>query len=308
MNRVLSGTALIAVAVLLFAGGCSSGSRSLAPLAPALNPPLFGEPAGWPSAAQQGKPILFVADLQGNIVRMYDPTVANPMAEGSITAGVHGPQGLAVDSKGQLYVSNVGSTTGSITVYSPGKTKPHLSIPGPGYYGIAVDSKGDIFASFTGGTVSAFKPGAKKPYETIGGFDDPAGIAIDSKNNVWVADTSASKIWMIPAGTKTVKDSGLKGIDGPVGIAFGLGDVLYVANFGPYNVTVYKAGSKEPAYHITDGITGPTMNGVTAGGAFFQSNQQHDVVGYKKGRGVPFSTIVGNSDPLGIASSPLVKK
>jgi sugar lactone lactonase YvrE len=156
--------------------------------------------------------------------------------------------------------------------------------------------------------VSAYKPGAKKPYETIGGFSNPTGVAIDSKDDVWVADTAGNRVWMIPAGTKQPKDAGLERIDGPNGIAFGGGDVLYVANFGPYDVTVYRSGSKKPAYTITDGITGPTLNGVTAADIFFQSNQENDVVGYKNGTNKPFSTIVGNGDPLGIASSPEVKK
>ena len=260
---------------------------------------------GWP--ADKRKPILFVADLQGNVVRMYDPTTANPSAEGEITEGIESPQGLAVDSKGSLYVSNV-TYKSNIAVYAPGELKPHLTIPGPGYYGIVVDKKGDIFAAGTGGYVDAYKPGAKKKYERISGFDNPTGVAVDGKDNVWVADTAGSQIWMIPAGTKTPKKMDLGGTNGPNGISIGGDDTIYVAEFGSYQVCVYKSGSKNPEYRITDGITGPTLNGVTAANIFFQSNQQHDVVGYKKGDAKPFSTIVGNSDPLGIASSPEVKR
>ena len=53
---------------------------------------------------------------------------------------------------------------------------------------------------------------------------------------------------------------------------------------------------------------GPTLNGFTAVDAFFQSNQDDNVVGYKKGQTSPFSTLSGASSPLGIASSPLVTK
>jgi hypothetical protein len=186
------------------------------------------------------------------------------------------------------------TTYSTITVYAPGASKPHLTIPCPGYYGLAVDSKGDLFASEVGGTVYAYKPGAKKPYESITGFDNPAALTVDSKDDVLVADTNGNKVWIIPVGTKTKKDAGLEGITGPDGIAFGAADILYVANFDPYNVTVNKAGSREPAYRITDGITGPTLNGVTAAGLFFQSNQQHNVVGYEPAQSKPFSTIVGN--------------
>jgi hypothetical protein len=41
---------------------------------------------------------------------------------------------------------------------------------------------------------------------------------------------------------------------------------------------------------------------------FFQSNQDTNVVGYKKGQTTPFSTLMGATSPAGIASSPLVKR
>ena len=294
--------AIIAAGVAAFLTGCSLGGGSQ------LTPAGSASAANSTASPNATKPILYVADLIGNVVRYYDPNTPNATAEGEITESVSGPQGLAVDSKGSLYVSNVGPSKSWISVYDAGKKKPRLIIPGPGYYALAIDSKGDIFAVETGGYVDAYKPGAKKPYETIKGFVNPDGAAADSKNNVYVADTGTNKIYEIAAGTKKVKDLGLEQVNGPTGISFGKADTLYVANFGPYNVTVYRAGSKKPMYAITDGITGPTLNGVTAGDIFFQSNQEHNVVGYKEGKKTPFSTIVGNGDPLGIAAYPLVRK
>ncbi len=58
-----------------------------------------------PGSEPRAKPIPFVSDLQGNVVRLYDPDTPNAPEEGSITDGVMSPQGVAVDSKGALYVS-----------------------------------------------------------------------------------------------------------------------------------------------------------------------------------------------------------
>jgi hypothetical protein len=135
---------------------------------------------------------------------------------------------------------------GAITVYGKGQSKPRLTIPGPGYYGIAVDSKGDIFSAFVGGTVDAYRPGAKKPYETIGGFDSSTGVAIDSKNNVWVAEVPTASA----------------------------------------------------ARRLTASLRQISSSNRTSATAWWAKN----------GAKTPFSTIVGNSDPLGIASCPLVKK
>ncbi len=308
----LSDRAVVAIAALVLVAGCAGGSSSVTPAGPMTRllpgPAALGGPRGWADAAKKKKPILFVADIYASVVGLYDPNVPNPPQEGSITDGVDEPAGLAIDSKGSLYVSNVGGSPATITVYSPGKSKPHLTIPTPGYYGISVDSKGDVFATGSGPTVYGYKPGAKKPYEAIGGFDDPIAVAVDGKNNVWVADELANKVYVIAAGTTQVKDAGLMGVDGPIGISFGPKNVLYVANFVPLNVKVYPAGSKKASATITDGITSPTLNGVTAAGIFFQANLRGNVVGYKKGQRTPFSTISGISGAIGIASSPLVKK
>jgi hypothetical protein len=307
----LSCRAFFAIAALVFVAGCAGGSSSVTPATPTTRAlpgsTAVTEPRGWPDAAKKKKkPILFIADFYNNVVRLYDPKTPNPPQEGSITDGVDDPVGLAVDSKGSLYVSNDGSPT-TITVYSPGESKPRLTIPTPQYYGITVDSKGDIFATGSGAAaVYGYKPGAKKPYETIGGINSPVGLAVDGKNNVWMSDELANKVYVIAAGTKQAKDAGLVGLDGPIGISVGPKNVLYVANFGSLNVRVYPAGSKKASATITDGITSPTLNGVTAAGIFFQANLPGNVVGYKKGRQTPFSTISVSAD--GVASSPLVKK
>lgn len=66
---------------------------------------------------------------------------------------------------------------------------------------------------------------------SIGGFDGPAGIAKDSKGNIYVANFSDNSIIQITQnGTKRVlfKDGYL---DGPLGLAVDIFDNIYVANY-----------------------------------------------------------------------------
>lgn len=336
MVKTLTHRALVGAVALALASGCSGNSSPVAPgqpgsLAPSsrqiglgvrilpgpavsgptvvpLVPHRSNLPHAWPAKKKQ-KQILFVSDLEASEVLMYDPKKANPPSEGSISDGVSDPAGLAVDEKGALYVSNLGNNT--ITVYPAGKTSPSLTIDSglDGNYGVAVDSKGDVFATnLDNNTVTGYRPGKTSPYETITGFDNPVGIAVDDSDNVYVACDSNNTIYIIPAGSSEMENSGLTGLSGPIGVAFGEKDVLYVANFAESSVGIYPKGSTSPSGTITDGIDYPTLDGFTSSDYFFQSNQGDNVVGYKKGQTSPFSTITGNSDPLGVASSPKVKE
>jgi hypothetical protein len=337
--------ALAASAVVAFLSACSSGSGSFAPNQVSQNishaqgssgmhlvrgsavegsyavpsvPHPWNLAHVWPDKSKQ-KQVLFVADPQDSQVLMYDPLKPNPKPEGSITTGIDYPFGLATDKSGTLYVANLlgdtGSTTGSITVYPKGATSPSLTITTgmQAPYGIAVDSKGDIFASnLNTDTIVAYKKGATSPYETIAfnSFGQGLGVAVDAKNNVWIGDDSSSAVYEIPAGSTSPANADLSGLNGTIGVAFGEKDVLYAANFGGSNVDVYTYGSKSPKVTITDGIepNGPTLGGFDGNGDYFQSNQNGNVSGYKKGKTKVFSTISGIPDPRGIASVPAVEK
>jgi hypothetical protein len=337
--------ALAAAAVATLLSACSSGGSSYAPSQASQNfshvqnasgmhlvrgsvvegsyavpsvPQRWNLVHAWPNKGKATQ-VLFVADPQDSQVLMYDPTTPNPTAEGSITTGIDYPFGLATDNSGTLYVANLlgdtGSTTGSITVYPKGATSPSLTISTgmEAPYGIAVDSKGTIWATnLNTNTIVAYKKGKTKPSETIafGAFGQALGIAVDAKDNVWIGNDSASAVYEIPAGKNTPVNAGLSGLNGTIGVAFGTKDVLYAANFGGSNVGVYAYGKTTPKATITDGIEvhGPTLGGFDGKGDYFQSNQNSNVTGYKKGKTKLFSTITGIPDPRGIASVPAVTK
>jgi hypothetical protein len=357
MLGTLSRRAAIAAASLAFAAGCSGNSPSLSPGQSPLGPgqsssltrhsqiappgyrlvrgsavegsylvPLVAHqsnlPHVWPDKKKKRKEVMFVADPQHNQVLMYNPKIANPSPEGSITTGIDYPFGVAVDKAKSLYVANLlgGSPDiGSITVYPHGSTSPSLTITTgcDNPYGIAVDSAGDIFAANLGNnTLVAYKPGATSPYESISfpANSQALGVGVDGNDNIWIGSDSNNTVYELPAGSTTLQNANLSGLSGTINVAFGPKDVMYVSNYGGSNVTVYAYGTTSPMTTITNGIgsanngNGPTLSGFTATGGYFQSNQGLNVVGYKAGQTSPFSTITGIPDPRGIASTPLVAK
>lgn len=291
------------------------GSTVEGPYAVPLVPHPWPLPHRWPKKKKQ---VLFVADPQNNQVLLYNPKKKNPSPEGSITNGIDYVFGLAIDKSGTLYAANLlggNNDYGSITIYPAGSTTPSLTITNgiEGPYGIAVDSQGNVFTSnLDNNTITGYHAGQTTPFETInfGAFGQALGMNTDAADNLWIACDNVNAVYEVPAGSSTPKNTGLTSLNGPIGITFGKKDQIFVGNFGGSNVTVYAYGSTSPQYTITNGIEkyGPTLNGVTKSDYFFQSNQNGNVSGYKKGKTSPFSTISGIPDPRGIASWPLVKK
>lgn len=139
-------------------------------------------------------------------VTNYDTSLINIVVPGSTTGGtifastgVNAPEGLALDSGGNLYVANSGS--GNIRQYTSSGTviNPQFasigaagsSAPGTYAYGLALDSSGNLYVAdgnndtiskvSSGGSVSIFVPGTA-------GLNDPAGLALDSGGNLYVAN------------------------------------------------------------------------------------------------------------------------
>lgn len=335
MLETFSRRALAAAAAMAFVAGCAGntagsgqvpwmvpqsvqrGARVLpgpivsGPIVLSAYPHPSNLPHVWPTHHHHKPQILFVSDQSNNQVLMYNPKVANPSPKGSITTGVDVPGGLAVDNHSALYVVNAGNNT--ITVYPFGKTSPSLTINSglSSPYGITVDSKGNVFASNLGNnTIVGYKAGQTTPFETISFNSEgqAVGVGSDANDNIWVVCDTTNAVFEIPAGSSTPQNANLTNLSGPIGISFGQNDQMFVSNIAAPNVEVYNYGSKSPSVTITNGISSPTLNALTHSDYLFQTNQDTNVVGYLKGATSPFSTITGNSNPLGVASAPLVTK
>ena len=82
--------------------------------------------------------------------------------------GVSGPEALAFDANGNLYVANY---YGGVTVYAPGSTTPTATLTGLNQpVALAFDANGNLFVTNSGNnTVSEFAAGALTPTATLTG-------------------------------------------------------------------------------------------------------------------------------------------
>lgn len=161
------------------------------------------------------------------------------------------PTGIALDSSGNIYVANCGENCGgnnasSVEVFaagSSGNVTPSTTIIGTNTglvnpFGITLDSGGNIYvanelAGQNGrGSITIYPAGSKgnaKPSATIVGkkttLHTPAGIALDSNGNIYVANFGGESVTVFAAGSKgnvapsaTISGTG-SGLDQPLGIA-----------------------------------------------------------------------------------------
>jgi sugar lactone lactonase YvrE len=201
---------------------------------------------------------LYIADNGNNRVRMVSAAngiITTVAGNGSGTssgdgglatsAGLVSPQGIALDSAGDIFVTDYGepgvreinATTGLIsTVIS------NASTPNPGFVfldGIAIDGSGNIFITdilnhvvfkFTAAseTVSIVAGNGASGSSGDGGpatsaeLNFPQGVTLDSAGNIYIADSLANTVRKVTAATgiiSTVAGNGASGYTGDGGPA-----------------------------------------------------------------------------------------
>ncbi len=196
------------------------------------------------------------------------------------------PAGVAVDSKGNVYVTNHGFSSAnrdsSVMIYPAGSTTPSSAIQGPATglddpQAIATDSNGNIYVAnedtkgIQNNTITVYSVGSTgnvAPIQTIGGsntgLSSPSGIAV-SGGKIYVANGSDNTVTIYPASStgNVAPSATIEGYDTglatPSGVAVDGNGNIYVSNQGgqeegcascpsvPGSVTVYAAGSSGDA-------------------------------------------------------------
>jgi len=199
---------------------------------------------------------LYVADSGNNVVRKISKgiitTIAGTGSAGSggdngaaATAQLNSPQGVAVDSAGNVYIAD--TINAKVRKVTPGGTISTVAGNGtPGFggdggaatsaqlytpVGVAVDSAGNLYiADFgngrirkvsAGGTITTVAGNGNQGYSGDGGpaanaqLAEPQGVAVDAAGNLYIADTGNSVVRLVSNGLiSTFAGNGYAGFAG----------------------------------------------------------------------------------------------
>jgi len=210
---------------------------------------------------------LFVANFGVNSITKYD---ADGNGSPFTNEFINGPEGVAIDSSGNLYVSTnsnvirqfapngidlgVFASTGvnnamglafdrsgnlfaanygsnTIEEFAPDGTDMGVFKYVIGPTGLAFDSSGNLCVAVAGNTIARFNPdGIPLSSFTSLDLNNPEGLAFDSLGNLYAANNAGDSITVFSPAGVDLGTIVSANLSGPVGLAFDTNDNLYVVN------------------------------------------------------------------------------
>ncbi len=239
---------LLAIAAPLLSA--CSGASSTPPLSSSSlqSSPDF---ARAPRAKKNCKSRLYVSSYKLDYVAIYCTKGTNQAPIGKITDGIDGPEGAAVDAKGNLYVTNTSNNT--VTEYAPGGTKPSFTYSADLNYpaGVAVDGQQNVYVTnLTPGSLVVFAQGSNTPSEDLTGLMYPIDVALDASGDAYVTVYTAGygngNVIRYKAGSTKAKNLGIV-TDAPGGITLDKSGDIVTADQRLPGVLVFPPGKTSPS-------------------------------------------------------------
>jgi sugar lactone lactonase YvrE len=258
----------------------------------------IGEPMGLAFDAAGN---LYASDSTGSAIQKISPA-------GVVTVFADDPRflaqplGLAFDKAGNLYVANLVPTPagGGITIITPaGAISTFAALDYPEFYFpayLGFDGLGNLFVATALGPVNEISPkGTITSFDTTN-FVSPRGLAVDSANNVYVADLEAATLIKLTPKDVATTLAG-NALAEPVSLTVDGAGNIYVANSGSRTISkVAPDGTVAVLVPRTAGVVSPSALAFDANGNLFASDASSESIVKIAGDGsvTPFLDLSAN--------------
>ncbi|MEV6426347.1 serine/threonine-protein kinase PknD [Nocardia sp. NPDC051463] len=219
--------------------------------------------------------------------------------------GVSLPTGVAVDTAGNIYVTDIGNDR--VVKLAAGETTP-TPLPFTGLknpQGVAIDTAGNIFVTDTSNNrVVKLAAGETTPTPLpFTGLKDPRGVAVDTAGDVYVADRSNDRVVKLAAGASAPTPLPFTGLKDPQGVAVDTAGNVYVTELGTERVVKLAPGASAPTPLPFTGLKDPRGVAVdTAGDVYVIDWGNEWVVRLAAGASTPTTLpFTGLKNPQGVA-------
>jgi sugar lactone lactonase YvrE len=225
---------------------------------------------------------------------------ANPLT--LVSSGLHEPEGVAVDSAGNVYIADTGNN--AIKEYNASTQQLSTLVSGLSFpWGVAVDGAGNVFFSDTGDNAIDEYSASTKQVSTLvsSGLNFPFGVAVDGAGNVYIADPSTNAIDEYSASMKQLSTL-VSGLFAPRGVAVDGAGNLFIADNGSQAIKENSASTKQVST-LVSGLNFPDGVAVDGAGNVFFSEEHNGAIKEYSASTKQVSTLVSSGllGPNGVA-------
>lgn len=257
--------------------------------------------AGFASTTTYGQNV-FVSNYGAGTVSEYD--ASGNLVNAAFASGLHGPEGLAFNSSGDLYVSNTGNNTVS-EFDSSGNLINTFTSYGAG--DLTLDSSGNVYLTAGSGVDEYSAGGTLLNASFVSGLHDAAGLAFGSGGNLYVSDNSTFTVSEYDPVGNVINASFVSGLNGAWGLAFDHSGNLYVVEPGGGAVGKYDSSGNLITANFVSGFGLPAGVAFNYSGDLYVADYLNNRVFEYNASGNLIHTISGASlnEPVFIAVQPV---
>jgi PPM family protein phosphatase len=211
-----------------------------------------------------------------------------------VVPGLTHPEGVAVDTAGNIYVVANDGAKPQVLKLAAGSGAPSplpfTDFKGP--YGVAVDTGGNVYVTnVDGGRVAELPAGSDTPIVLpFTGLSKPTGVAVDTSGNVYVADGCGGRVVELEAGSNHSNVLRVAGCARSVAVD-SAGNLYVADDYRGGQVVKRAVGSLDWTVLPFTGLVNPTGMAVDTAGNVYVAD------GYSNGRVLKLAAGSGTPNP-----------